>query len=248
MTPILTVKGLTAGYSVVPVIQDIDLTLHKGEAVAILGANGAGKSTLLRTLSGLIRPMAGEITANGAPIGGLSAEALVRKGISHVAEGRRVFRQMSVEDNLEIGLAAFRPSRAELEARFEEQFALFPILRDKRRQPAGALSGGQQQMLAIAQALIRRPAILMLDEPSIGLAPIMIEEVFDRLENIRARGVSILLVEQVVERALRFVDRAYLIRGGRIRASGTPAELARTDAVRQAYMGDAHLETGGVHG
>lgn len=237
--PILTIQGLTAGYNVVPVIQDLSLQVGRGEAVALLGANGAGKSTLLKTISGLIKPMRGTVFANGAEVQGRPPEALVRDGISHVAEGRRIFRKMSVEANLEIGLAAMRLARDERARRFEEQYTLFPILREKARQAADALSGGQQQMLAIAQALIRQPTILMLDEPSTGLAPIMIEEVFATLETIRKRGVSILLVEQVVERTLEFVDYGYLIQGGHIRDQGTPAELIASDAVRKAYLGEA---------
>lgn len=236
---ILTIQGLTAGYNVVPVIQDLSLQVGRGEAVALLGANGAGKSTLLKTISGLIKPMRGTVFANGAEVQGRPPEALVRDGISHVAEGRRIFRKMSVEANLEIGLAAMRLARDERARRFEEQYTLFPILREKARQAADALSGGQQQMLAIAQALIRQPTILMLDEPSTGLAPIMIEEVFATLETIRKRGVSILLVEQVVERTLEFVDYGYLIQGGHIRDQGTPAELIASDAVRKAYLGEA---------
>lgn len=236
--PILRIEGLTAGYNVVPVIQDINLHLGRHEAVALLGANGAGKSTLLKAISGLIKPMSGTVTADGHEVQGQSPEALVRRGISHVAEGRRIFRKMSVESNLEIGLAAMRLSREERARRFEEQYELFPILREKSQQLAGALSGGQQQMLAISQALIRHPSILMLDEPSTGLAPIMIEEVFDKLETIRASGVSILLVEQVVERTLEFVDYGYLIQGGHIRDAGTPAELNASGAVHRAYMGE----------
>lgn len=239
--PILSVEKLTAGYNVVPVIRDIDLIVGRGEAVALLGANGAGKSTLLKAVSGLIKPMSGVVTANGESLNGLGAEALVRKGLSHVAEGRRIFRKMSVEDNLAIGLAAMRLTREERAQRFEEQYALFPILAEKARDPAGALSGGQQQMLAISQALIRNPGIVMLDEPSTGLAPIMIEEVFEKLATIRAQGVSILLVEQVVERTLEFVDYGYLIQGGRIRAEGAPAELNASDAVHKAYMGEAAI-------
>lgn len=236
--PIMTVQGLTAGYNVVPVIQDISLVLGKGEAIALLGANGAGKTTLLKAISGLIKPMAGQINALGEEVAGRAPEALVRMGLSHVAEGRRIFRKMTVESNLEIGLAAMRLPKEERARRFEEQYDLFPILKQKAQDYAGALSGGQQQMLAISQALMRHPQILMLDEPSTGLAPIMIEEVFDKLGTIRARGVSILLVEQVVERTLQFVDYGYLIQGGRIRDQGTPAALEATGAVRRAYMGE----------
>lgn len=236
---ILSLEGVTAGYNVIPVVHDITLRVGKGEAVALLGANGAGKTTLLRAVSGLIRTMAGRVTVAGQDVTGLAAEVLVRRGISHVAEGRRIFRQMSVEDNLELGLAAMRLSRPETARRFEEQYDLFPMLRDKRRDAAGALSGGQQQMLAISQALIRHPDVVMLDEPSTGLAPIKVEEVFEKLATIRARGVSVLLIEQVVERTLKFVDHGYLMQGGRLIADGTPAELEQSGSVRRAYMGDA---------
>lgn len=239
--PILAVEKLTAGYNVVPVIRDIDLQVGRGEAVALLGANGAGKSTLLKAVSGLIKPMSGTVTANGESVGGMGAEALVRKGLSHVAEGRRIFRRMTVEDNLAVGVSAMRLSRQERAQRFEEQYSLFPILAEKSRDLAGALSGGQQQMLAISQALIRNPDIIMLDEPSTGLAPIMIEEVFDKLTTIRAQGVSILLVEQVVERTLEFVDYGYLIQGGRIRFEGTPETLNDSGAVHKAYMGEVAI-------
>lgn len=237
--PILETRDLTAGYNKAPVIRDISIAVGKGEAVALLGANGAGKSTLLRAMSGLIKPLSGKVVGLGEDLTGLGAEALVRKHISHVAEGRRIFRNLSVETNLELGLAAMRLDRRDRLARFEEQYDLFPILKEKAKLPAGALSGGQQQMLAIGQALIRNPEVIMLDEPSTGLAPIMIEEVFEKLGVIRAKGVSILLVEQVVERTLEFVDFGYLIQGGMIRASGSPEELNASGAVQKAYMGDA---------
>lgn len=239
---ILATNGLTAGYNKVPVIRDVSIAVGRGEAVALLGANGAGKSTLLKAISGLIKPLSGSITGLGEDIAGASAEAIVRKNISHVAEGRRIFRQLSVETNLEIGAAAMRLSRSELKQRFEEQYDLFPILKEKSQLLAGSLSGGQQQMLAISQALMRNPEIIMLDEPSTGLAPILIEDVFDKLATIRSRGVSILLVEQVVERTLEFVDFGYLIQGGTIRASGIPEELTASGAVRKAYMGDAAVD------
>lgn len=236
---VLATENLTAGYSNVPVIRDISLAVGRGEAVALLGANGAGKSTLLRAISGLIKPMSGKVTALGKDVTGLTAEAMVRQNISHVAEGRRIFRKMSVEANLQIGAAAMRLNRSDLNARFEEQYELFPILKEKAKLLAGSLSGGQQQMLAISQALIRNPEVIMLDEPSTGLAPILIEDVFEKLAVIREKGVSILLVEQVVERTLEFVDYGYLIQGGSIRASGTPDELTTSDAVRKAYLGEA---------
>ncbi|HEU4986186.1 MAG TPA: ABC transporter ATP-binding protein [Rhizobiaceae bacterium] len=239
--PILDIRDLTAGYNAIPVVQGISLAVGRGEAVALLGANGAGKSTVLRAVSGLIRPKGGEVLLNGENVAGTGAEALVRKGLSHVAEGRRIFRKLSVEDNLDLGLASVSLSRAEVQRRLEEQYSLFPILKQKARDPAGSLSGGQQQMLAISQALIRKPDVLMLDEPSTGLAPILIEEVFTKLDQIREQGVSILLVEQVVERSLEFVDYAYLIQGGRLIAQGSPAELQKSNAVKQAYMGEVSI-------
>jgi len=239
--PILDIRDLTAGYNAIPVVQGISLAVGRGEAVALLGANGAGKSTVLRAVSGLIRPKGGEVLLNGENVAGTGAEALVRKGLSHVAEGRRIFRKLSVEDNLDLGLASVSLSRAEVQRRLEEQYSLFPILKQKARDPAGSLSGGQQQMLAISQALIRKPDVVMLDEPSTGLAPILIEEVFTKLDQIREQGVSILLVEQVVERSLEFVDYAYLIQGGRLIAQGSPAELQKSNAVKQAYMGEVSI-------
>jgi branched-chain amino acid transport system ATP-binding protein len=238
---ILEIANLSAGYNAVPVIRDISLMVGRGEAVALLGPNGAGKSTLLRAVSGLIRPSSGDVRLAGASIAGLGAEALVGRGLSHVAEGRRIFRKLSVADNLELGLARIALSKIEAERRFQEQYALFPILKDKAKDLAGSLSGGQQQMLAIAQALIRKPDVVMLDEPSTGLAPILVEEVFDKMQQIRAQGVSILLVEQVVERSLAFVDYAYLIQGGRLIAEGRRGDLQESKALRQAYMGDASI-------
>jgi len=239
--PILDIRDLTAGYNAIPVVQGISLAVGRGEAVALLGANGAGKSTVLRAVSGLIRPKGGEVLLNGENVAGTGAEALVRKGLSHVAEGRRIFRKLSVEDNLDLGLASVSLSRAEVQRRLEEQYSLFPILKQKASDAAGSLSGGQQQMLAISQALIRKPDVVMLDEPSTGLAPILIEEVFTKLDQIREQGVSILLVEQVVERSLEFVDYAYLIQGGRLIAQGSPAELQKSHAVKQAYMGEVSI-------
>jgi branched-chain amino acid transport system ATP-binding protein len=236
---LLEVRDVSAGYNSVPVIRDVTLSVGKGEAVVLLGANGAGKSTLLRAISNLIRSSKGSILLNGEEIGKEKIEALPGKGLSHVAEGRRIFRKQSVESNLEIGLARSRLSRVEIMERIEEQYQLFPILREKRDQMAGALSGGQQQMLAISQGLTRRPSVLMLDEPSIGLAPIMIEEVFEKLEEIRAQGVSILLVEQIVERSLEFADFSYLMQGGKIITSGVASELVGSTLVKKAYLGVA---------
>ena len=244
---VLEVVGLSVGYDGVPVVHEASLKLGAGKAVALLGANGAGKSTLLRGISGLIRPSQGRVLLKGSDVTGRSAERLVAMGLSHVAEGRRVFRQQSVRQNLELGLYQVRPSRALLEERCDQAFQLFPMLRIKAEEPAGSLSGGQQQMLAIAQALVRLPTVLMLDEPSLGLAPILVEEVFQTLEKVRAAGQSILLVEQIVERTLEFVDYAYIMQNGRIVAEGRPSDLAKGNTIKRAYLGEA-VDTAAVQG
>ena len=244
---VLEVVGLSVGYDGVPVVHEASLKLGAGKAVALLGANGAGKSTLLRGISGLIRPSQGRVLLKGSDVTGRSAERLVAMGLSHVAEGRRVFRQQSVRQNLELGLYQVRPSRALLEERCDQAFQLFPMLRIKAEEPAGSLSGGQQQMLAIAQALVRQPTVLMLDEPSLGLAPILVEVVFQTLEKVRAAGQSILLVEQIVERTLEFVDYAYIMQNGRIVAEGRPSDLAKGNTIKRAYLGEA-VDTAAVQG
>jgi branched-chain amino acid transport system ATP-binding protein len=237
--PILEVRGLDVGYGLVEVAKGVSLRLPRGKAVAVLGANGAGKSTLLRGISGLLRPAAGRVLLDGQDVTGLSAERIVAAGLSHVAEGRRIFRQQTVRQNLELGLYPVKLTREEEAARVEQAFELFPMLREKAEQAAGALSGGQQQMLAIALALGRHPKVLMLDEPSLGLAPILVGEVFRTLRKLRERGQSILLVEQVIQKTLAFVDYAYVLQNGRVVAEGEPRELANTDVVRRAYLGEA---------
>jgi branched-chain amino acid transport system ATP-binding protein len=236
---ILRAERLSVGYGIVPVVQEATLEVGRGEAVALLGANGAGKSTLLKGLSGLLKPSSGRATFDGTDIVSSSAEALVPKGLAHVAEGRRIFRRETVMDNLLLGMYRLRLSKAQAQVRIDEVLQLFPVLREKAMLAAGGLSGGQQQMLAIAQALVRRPALVMLDEPSLGLAPNLVDEVLQTLATIRSRGVAVLLVEQVVEKALQFVDYAYLLQSGRVTAQGTPAQLATSDVVRRAYLGDA---------
>lgn len=235
----LSVEQVSAGYGPVPVLQQVSLKVGRGEAVTLLGANGAGKSTLLKTVSGLLKARSGAVQFQGTPVTSLSAEELVGRGLAHVAEGRRIFRRETVADNLLLGMYRLRLAHAERARRCEEVFELFPALRTKAAALAGSLSGGQQQMLAIAQALVRKPALVMLDEPSVGLAPLLVEDVFRTLATIRAQGVAVLLVEQVVERALQFADFAYLMQNGRIAAAGTPEELAPTDIVRRAYLGDS---------
>ncbi|NML47260.1 ATP-binding cassette domain-containing protein [Ramlibacter sp. G-1-2-2] len=235
----LQTVDLSVGYGPVAVVQRVALQVGKGEAVALLGANGAGKSTLLKGLSGLLKPSAGKVLFGGVETQGLAAEALVTRGMAHVAEGRRIFRRETVLDNLLLGMYRLKLSPGERDSRCEEVFTLFPVLKQKAGLLAGGLSGGQQQMLAIAQALVRKPSLVMLDEPSVGLAPNLVEEVFRTLETVRAQGVAVLLVEQVVERTLEFVDYAYLLQNGRVTATGTPAELAGSDVVQRAYLGEA---------
>jgi branched-chain amino acid transport system ATP-binding protein len=239
---LLRAEKLSVGYGIVPVVQEATLQVGRGEAVALLGANGAGKSTLLKGLSGLLKPSAGQAFFGTVDIRASSAEALVPLGLAHVAEGRRIFRRETVMDNLLLGMYRSKVSKAEAQERIDEVLQLFPVLRQKGALTAGGLSGGQQQMLAIAQALVRRPALVMLDEPSLGLAPNLVDEVLQTLATIRSRGVAVLLVEQVVEKALEFVDHAYVLQSGRIIAHGNPAELAATDVVRRAYLGEAMPE------
>jgi branched-chain amino acid transport system ATP-binding protein len=240
MSPLhaLRVERLDVGYGRVPVIHGVSLNVPRGKAVVLLGANGAGKSTLLRGISGLLRPSSGKITLDGNDVIGLSAEALVGVGLSHVAEGRRVFRTQTVAENIELGMFSLKLSAAASRERRDEVLELFPMLRQKLGALAGALSGGQQQMLAIAQALVRKPTMLMLDEPSLGLAPIIVEEVFGILERLRAQGQSILLVEQIVDRALTFADYAYVLQNGRIVAAGRASDIAASGVVHRAYLGE----------
>ena len=235
----LEVVDLSVGYGSVPVVRSASLGVAAGKAVTLLGSNGAGKSTMLRGISGLLKPTGGRVILDGRDVSTVTAEERVSLGLSHVAEGRRIFRAQTVDDNLELGAFAMKLGRAELERRRDECFSLFPILAKKRHDASGSLSGGQQQMLAIAQALIRSPKVLMLDEPSLGLAPVVIDEVFAVLEKVRAQGRAIVLVEQVVEQALAFADYAYLMQSGRIIAHGLPAELQARDVVRRAYLGEA---------
>jgi len=231
----LKVEGLVAGYGGITVLKGIDLEVRKGEAVALIGANGAGKSTTLRALSGLLRPRSGRIIFDGKDVAGLGAHRLARAGLAHVPEGRAILGRLSVQENLELGAFGRRGARiAEDLARIYERF---PRLSDRRRQPAGTLSGGEQQMLAIGRALMARPKLLLLDEPSMGLAPIIVAQVFDLIQEIRKDGTTLLLVEQNARQALRVADRAYVLETGRIVASGPAAALANDPQVIGAYLG-----------
>lgn len=235
--PLLDVRGLHAGYGHVRVLEGVSLTVPQGALVALVGSNGAGKSTLLRTLSGLIAPTAGEILFAGTTIGGMAPPAIVALGLQHVAEGRRLFRAQSVRDNLELGLWGAPLAKGEATARLEAVFELFPVLRERQSVRAGILSGGQQQMLAVAQALMQRPKLLMLDEPSLGLAPAVIDQLLDAVLQLRERGTTVLLVEQMVERALQIADTAYVLQNGRVIGHGPARELQGGDLIRRAYLG-----------
>jgi branched-chain amino acid transport system ATP-binding protein len=239
--PLLAVEGLRVSYGPVAAVRGVSLAVRAGEVVALLGANGAGKSTLLRTISGLIRPRAGRVHLAGRAIDRLDPTRIVRLGIAHAPEGRRVFGSLSVADNLRLGAAA-RRERASLAEERERLLDLFPILRERLHQAAGTLSGGEQQMLALARALMAKPRLLLLDEPSLGLAPLMVRAIFGTLAGLKRDGVTMLLVEQNVAAALELADRAYVLRTGEIRLEGAAAEL-RADPERIAH---AYLGTGGA--
>jgi branched-chain amino acid transport system ATP-binding protein len=232
----LKLAGVSAGYGSVPAIRDIEIAVGAGEAVGLLGANGAGKSTTLRAISGLVRSTAGTIAFLDKDIGALPPYLIAALGIAHVPEGRQVFPELTVKENLEIG--AFIPSaKAERSRTLDHVFTIFPVLAERRRQLAGTMSGGEQQMLAVGRGLMLKPRLLMLDEPSLGLAPVVTDATFEKIEEIHAMGMAILLVEQNVSRALTLVQRAYVLEGGRVIMHGTSAELANNKNVRAAYLG-----------
>ncbi len=232
----LALAGVSAGYGAVPAITGVSLAVGEGEAVGLLGANGAGKSTTLRAISGLVRPSAGRITFLGADITDLAPYKITALGIAHVPEGRQVFPELTVKENLEIG-AYIPAAKAERHRSLDLVFTIFPVLAERRQQLAGTMSGGEQQMLAVGRGLMLKPRLLMLDEPSLGLAPVMTDVTFAKIAEIRAMGTAILLVEQNVSRALSLVDRAYVLESGRIIMEGTSAELANNKQVQAAYLG-----------
>ena len=239
MSALLKVEGLHAGYGHVGVLEGVSIEVPERGFVALVGSNGAGKSTLLRTLSGLLRPTAGTITFGGASIGGADPAAIVGRGLLHVAEGRRLFRGQSVRDNLQLGLWGSKLAKGEAAARYERVYALFPALAERPNVPAGILSGGQQQMLAVGQALMHAPRLLMLDEPSLGLAPAVIDQLLDAVVQLRAQGTTILLVEQMGERGLQIADTAYVLAQGRVIGHGPARDLRDSELVRRAYLGAA---------
>jgi ABC-type branched-subunit amino acid transport system ATPase component len=233
---LLEVGKLAAGYGAEPVLKGIDLNLRSREMIAVLGANGAGKSTLMRAVSGLHRPVSGGITLAGEDISHLPAYKVVARGVALVPEGRQVFPELSVLDNLRLG--AFLRKEV-LENEIEGMLDRFPRLRERQHQRAGLLSGGEQQMLAIARGLMARPRLLLLDEPSLGLAPAVIDDLFTALDRLRAEAATILLVDQMAGLALALADRAYVLEGGRIVTSGTTSEIVQDGRLEQAYLGAA---------
>lgn len=241
MTDALRVEGLSAGYGHVRVLRDVSLVVRPGEAVTLIGANGAGKSTLLKSIVGLVRPSSGDVSLFGERITGSSPERLVRKGLALVPEGRLLFGEMSVAENLALGAYSLGTGPAGApEEDLDAVFALFPVLAERLGQAAATLSGGEQQMLAVGRALMSRPKVLLLDEPSLGLAPKLIAEIFTALDSLREQGLTILLVEQDAKVALAHCDRGYVMRTGEILLEGASDELLGNDDVRLIYLGAWH--------
>ena len=232
----LELKGIDAGYGSFQALFGISMSVKAGEAVAVIGANGAGKTTLLRVISGLLPASSGAMTMEGTALRETPPHKIIETGIAHVPEGRRLFPRLSVENNLRIG-AYIPAARAKFGERLEQVYSLFPRLKERRAQLAGTLSGGEQQMCAIARALMSGPKLVLLDEPSMGLAPVIVAQVFDLVRRLRGEGYTVLIVEQNVRQVLKIADRAYLLEVGRIKASGPSEQLLASDEIRKAYMG-----------
>jgi len=235
MNALLKVQGLKSGYGVVEVLRGVDLQVMPGELVALLGSNGAGKTTLNHTLSGLVVTRAGQVEFDGQDITGLHSQQVVKRGLIQVPEGRKVFPNLSVHENLELG--AFTRGRERKQQNLDKVYETFPRLKERVAQLAGTLSGGEQQMLAIGRGLMAEPRLLILDEPSLGLSPLLVEEMFGLIAQLRSSGLAVLLVEQNVGQSLDIADRAYVMENGQIRFTGAPAELLASDTLRQAYLG-----------
>ena len=233
--PLLKVNNLHVYYGAIHAIKGITLEVNEGEIVTLIGANGAGKSTTLNTIVGLLKPRQGSIAFAGMPVDGISASKMVYRGLSLCPEGRRIFQQMTVKDNLVMG--GFSRPNEELQESMEHVYSFFPRLKEREKQIAGTLSGGEQQMLAMGRALMSKPKLMMLDEPSMGLAPILVDQIFDIIRELHSSGVTILLVEQNAQMALSVADRAYVMETGRITMEGAAADLMHDDNVRKAYLG-----------
>jgi branched-chain amino acid transport system ATP-binding protein len=233
----LEVLGISVRYGAITAIRDVSLEVREGELVALIGVNGAGKTTTLSTIAGALKPYQGSIQFDGAQVHGRKPEDITRRGIALVPEGRDIFPSLSVAENLRLG-AFVRKDREEFRRDVDEMVGLFPILGERMRQAGGTLSGGEQQQLAIARALMSHPQLLMLDEPSLGLSPVLVDQIFALVGRLHARGVTILLVEQNVERTLDIVDRAYLLHTGRVKVEGTPAHIREHVDVEGVYLGD----------
>lgn len=232
----LQVNNINVFYGNIQALHDVSIEVNEGEIVTLIGANGAGKSTLLKTLSGLLKPKTGDIVYLGDKISGKAAQTIVKAGMSHVPEGRRVFANLTVEENLELG-AYLRNDKAGIAKDMAHVYELFPRLLERKKQLSGTLSGGEQQMLAMGRALMAKPKILLMDEPSMGLAPLMVKAIFDIIKMVNAEGTTVLLVEQNAHMALSVASRAYVLETGRIVLSGSAKELQESDEVRAAYLG-----------
>ncbi|MBP2670749.1 MAG: livF [candidate division NC10 bacterium] len=232
----LEVRGLDVAYGEKPALRGVGMEVGEGESVSVLGANGAGKSTLLRTISGLQRPRQGSVSLDGRRLDELAPYEIAALGVAHVPEGRRVLPDMTVEENLELGAFLPKPRRRRAET-LAWVYEVFPRLKERRRQRAGTLSGGEQQMLAVGRGLMLRPRLLMLDEPSLGLAPVIVDVTFEKIAEVRRQGIAILLVEQNVQRALGLTDRGYVLEQGKVVLQGTSGELLQNPHVKVAYLG-----------
>ena len=240
---LLRVRGLRAGYAGIPVVFGVDLEVGRGEIVAVLGANGAGKTTTLRAISGIVRPLGGEVVFDDRRIAGRPADMIARSGMVHVPEGRGLFRSLTVEESLSLAAAAARASRADIPGLVAEMYEIFPRLKERKGQPAGTLSGGEQQMLALARGMVARPRLLLIDEMSQGLAPTVVAGLFELVARFPERGTSVLLVEQFVSRALALASRAYVLEKGVVTYAGDAKKLAQdSDFVRSSYLGGGEVE------